>query len=374
MSREINSLYIHFPFCQHLCNYCDFYKHKLENKEQVLTYESFLLSQWEEHKKLLKENNFKMGKLETLYLGGGTPSLWKLEGVRFLEKFLKDHQLKFTDDYEFTLEVDPGTWTIDEIKAWMQLGVNRFSIGSQAFSSEYLKVMDRAHSLDEVKETLGYMRDLKANFSVDLMLGLPEGGTPRDLKSELDTLLDFNPSHLSVYILKARKNYPLYSKLPDDDQTGDEYLFVSKYLLNHGFTHYEVSNFAKNKKYSKHNLKYWDYQSVACLGANATGLLVKEDSSLRYQWKAKRIGFETEELEGDSFLIEKIYMGIRCFHGINLLELFPNQSLSLEKILKAWDRSGYLKGELDIAKVKLSPKGYLMCDSLMDDLFREIKF
>ena len=106
--NEINSLYIHFPFCMKLCNYCDFYKHVLENSSQLKDFENLFVAQWEENEKFLFQNQRALGDLETLYFGGGTPSLWKSRGAKFISDYFKSKKIQFNSNYEFTLEVDPG--------------------------------------------------------------------------------------------------------------------------------------------------------------------------------------------------------------------------------------------------------------------------
>jgi oxygen-independent coproporphyrinogen-3 oxidase len=371
----MKSLYIHFPFCRHLCNYCDFYKHKLTSSSQILDFESQLTSQIDLHETFLAENNFELNDLETIYIGGGTPSLWKLGGVKFLEEFFKNKKIGFSNNIEFTIEVDPDTWTEDEIDAWLGIGVNRFSIGSQAFTSELLQVMDRTHTLADVEKTLKFMSDRQLNFSVDIMLGLPDS-EGRDIEDELNRILKYRPNHLSVYILKARKKYPLINKLPDDENIRNEYLSVSEYLVSKGYVHYEVSNFARNDYYSKHNLKYWQYESVGALGSNATGLLVQKDKALRYHWKSLAVGYVTEEITGESLLIEKIFLGLRNFKGLNLKELFSSASSinSIDKLFLNWKKLGYLTKDSSADWFQLNALGYLMCDSILDDIFKEIDF
>lgn len=373
--NKMKSLYLHFPFCQHLCNYCDFYKHKLLDQEQVNDFERLLLEQIVYHKNFLEEQGLELAELDTIYIGGGTPSLWKGRGVHFLKGFFRDNNITLSDNVEFTIEVDPDTWTESEIDEWLSLGVNRFSIGSQAFTSELLKVMDRTHVLADVERTLKFMHDRALNFSVDLMLGLPNSNT-RDIEDELSRILSYEPNHLSIYILKARKKYPLIDQLPKDERIRDEYLRVSRFLTGRGYEHYEVSNFAKNKCYSRHNLKYWEYQSVGALGSNATGLIVRKNKALRYHWKSKSVGIVTEEIAGDSLIVEKLFLGLRNFRGIDLKTLFPAKDFTDEitELYSSWMRQGYLTEASSEQWFQLTALGYLMSDSLMDDIFKKIDF
>lgn len=365
--KEVDGLYIHFPFCRHLCNYCDFYKHKLNEAEQVKVFEKLLLEQIEENKKLLIKNSFEIPSLKTLYIGGGTPSLWSKRGSEFLRDHLLDH-INLKSDYEFTIEIDPGTWTKEEIESWIAIGVNRFSIGVQSFNDEYLGVLDRAHRKSEVIETIRYLKKIKANYSVDLMLGLPKLNGDRDILLEIEELTYYEPNHFSVYILKCRKNYPHYHLLPDDDEVATEYLETCEYLKSKGFDQYEVSNFAKAGRKSQHNIKYWRYESVAAIGPNSAGLLVKnDDHALRYKWKTQSARIEIEKLEGTSLFIEKLYMQLRakgCFDR----NIFDGKNYMIfKKLTKKWSELGYLKSfENDF---ELTSNGYLMLDSLMDDIF-----
>lgn len=373
--NPITSLYIHFPFCQHLCNYCDFYKNKLEDIAQVVEFESLLMGQIEFQKKFLSKNGKNLEPLETLYIGGGTPSLWKNRGISFLKSLFLSGELVLAKGCEFTIEVDPDAWTEEELDGWLSIGVNRFSIGSQAFSNKYIKLMDRTHALEDVVKTVKYFHDRKLNFSVDLMLGLPSS-EDRNIKEELDHLLSYNPNHLSVYILKARKNYPLARNLPIDEIIRDEYLNVSEILKERGYDHYEVSNFSRNSFKSKHNIKYWNYNSVAGLGPNATGLIVNKESAIRYQWKSTQVGMVEEVLSGTSLIIEKLFLGLRHKGNFSLNSLFTKKgdSQKLNNIFQQWMENGYLETYSDVNNINLSSLGYLMCDSLIDDVFKKIEF
>lgn len=369
--NSIKSLYLHFPYCRHLCNYCDFYKHKLTDRKAVEDYEDYLILQIEEHKNYLVKNNFKMDELTSFYIGGGTPSLWAKSGPRFIKTHLLNH-LSLKIDCEFTIEVDPGVWTDEEIKLWQGIGVNRFSIGIQSFNKDYIEILDREHNMQEANALLEYMRDQQFNYSIDLMLGLPKiPHKKRNILQEIDELIQFNPSHFSVYILKTRSNYPHREKLPEEDEISDEYLEVCAYLNKLGYKQYEVSNFAKPTHESIHNKNYWKYESVTALGANATGLLVKsETEAIRFQWKSSGNGNTEEKLEKTSLIIEKVYMHLRMHGGLKRDFFIGDNEKKFKKLIELWESRGYLiQSEPSLG---LSGVGYLMLDSLMDDMFREL--
>lgn len=359
---QVSSLYLHIPFCKHLCNYCDFFKKKYESgSTQIEDFHQSLVSAWENHEKIFEEHGYSFSNLETLYFGGGTPSLWGEKGAKFFEEFyLKRLQLK--PECEFTMEVDPGTWTPEMIEAWKKLGLNRISVGTQALHPEFLKIMDRDHSIEESLNLLQYCHDNNWNFSLDFLLGIPfSRERNRDIKSELDLLLSYNPKHISLYILNARSKYPHISHMPDDEFIREEYLFVSEYLQSKGFHHYEVSNFALPGFESLHNQKYWESKSVAAFGPTGTGYL---DKGVRYKWKVSAPQAEIEILNKNERELERTYLELRTSKGWK-----PEaENDALLSLFSQWDNKGY--GTWSLGRMKLNSLGFLMLDSLMDDLFR----
>jgi oxygen-independent coproporphyrinogen-3 oxidase len=363
---QLTSLYLHVPFCKHLCNYCDFYK-KLYEKDsnQIESFHQFLEKSWVRHEKLLSDQAYAWSPLESLYLGGGTPSLWGIQGANFMNSWLQNH-FSLASHCEFTMEVDPGTWTQESLEAWKKIGLNRISIGTQTLDPNFIKIMDRSHSLNESHDLLNYCQKNDWNFSLDFLLGLPYSKEKkRDIKKELQTLLSYHPKHVSLYILNARSKYPHVTALPDDEFIREEYLLMSEYLRSEGFLHYEVSNFALPGYESKHNLKYWKMGPVAALGPTGTGFFpMDSDQALRYKWKVSGADFEEEKLGPNEIQLEKMYLSLRT----NLGWTPTKESAELKKLLTEWNDKKYtLTTE---GKVILSPLGYLMLDSLMDDLFR----
>ncbi|MCT4642239.1 MAG: radical SAM protein [Bacteriovoracaceae bacterium] len=360
----IDSLYIHFPFCKHLCNYCDFYKYKLENQKQISDFEKKMIKNLEDHEKLLSDNSCKIERLDSLYIGGGTPSLWGKNGSHFVKKYIKE-KYGFQDKIEFTLEVDPDNWTFDTLQSWFDIGVNRVSVGAQSYDPYFLKMADRSHSIEDIDKLLEFLKNKNVNFSVDLLLGLPnKEKIKRDVVGEIERLASFNPSHFSVYILKTRSNYSYKDYLPKDEVIEKEYLDICKKLDGLCYKQYEVSNFAKDDKKSKHNLKYWKARSVAALGATATGFINLKNKALRYQYKSSGSGFHLENLNESQLELETLYMNLRSSMGIDK-GLFDSEDK--QKVLKKWNNLDYLIfAERNIV---LNSKGYLVLDSLMDDLF-----
>lgn len=363
---QVSGLYLHVPFCKHLCNYCDFYKKKLDHRgEQIEGFHRFLDQSLHRHTELMRAQGVTWAPLDSIYLGGGTPSLWGEEGARFFgEVILKNLPVNAP---EFTMEVDPGTWTPQMLAAWSKLGLNRISIGTQTLNPEFLKVMDRVHSLDETYALLEYCQQGNWNFSLDFLLGIPHSRSRnRDILTELRSLLAFGPRHVSLYILNARSKYPLVDAIPDDEYVRQEYLQVSEFLRSQGYLHYEVSNFALPGFESRHNLKYWTGQSVAALGPTGAGYFSLSDSeALRYTWKVMSPEIQPEPLGRKELSLEKTYLGLRTSRGWAPAAL----SAELVALFRTWEDKEF--GKFDGEKMVLGPLGFVMLDSLMDDLFRK---
>lgn len=362
--EEIKSLYIHFPFCRHLCNYCDFYKSIKENDKELTEFEELFTAMSKNHNGILVDNRAVMNTLETLYIGGGTPSLWGAEGAKFLSKWMQDNGISLDKENEFTLEVNPGAWTDDGLRAWRNIGVNRYSLGIQSLNPNFLKIIDRVHNVDDVHETLKYFNKGNYNFSVDFMIGLPFSEKyNRDIISELTEILAYNPSHISLYILTVPKHYKYYDELPEEEWISDEYIKVSQFLSLNGFEHYEVSNFAKKSKASEHNLNYWRMKSVAALGPSATGYI--QNSRYRYKWKTKSAEVVEEKLSEDEFQIERLYMNLRSSVGFPVIDPYWGDLSSYVSRLKK-DGLAMIRGD----EFVLTSRGFLILDSIMDEIFK----
>ncbi|MDA9189685.1 radical SAM protein [bacterium] len=355
MISLIDSFYIHYPFCRHLCNYCDFFKHELGSAYNESEFHQLLAASKNIHSEFLKSENFEIGKLKTLYIGGGTPSLWSSSGQKYLD-------FDFCDSYEATMELNPGSWSEDSKKSWVDFGINRFSIGIQSTNDFYLKLLDRVHNREEVFKTL---ENMQGNFSVDLMLGLPYSEGKRDIISEIDELLAYNPKHFSVYILTVGKNYKHFKELAGEDFIHAEFMQVSTYLKSLGYEHYEVSNFALKGFKSQHNLKYWKSESVAALGPSATGLLRRDKSAVRYKWNGKDPRFTVENLSAKELELEAMYMGLRSEIGYRF-------SADFSGLIEKWNTQSYISHQSG-QSIVLSSKGFLFLDSIMDDIFQQEK-
>ena len=253
------------------------------------------------------------------------------------------------------------------MKEWKEVGLNRISIGTQSLDPKFLKIMDRVHSLEETYSLLEFCNTGEWNFSLDFLLGIPHSQTgKRDIINELDELLKYNPKHMSLYILNARSKYPLVDHIPDDEYIRREYLLVSDYLRSKGFHHYEVSNFALPGFESRHNQKYWRGESVGALGPTGTGYFsLSNEKAFRYIWKVMSPEIQPEILAEKELKLERIYLSLRTSDG--WIPLTP--SLELLKQFSEWESKNY--GKWTGQKMILNSLGFVMLDSLMDDLFKQ---
>ncbi len=359
----VSSLYLHVPFCRHLCNYCDFYKLPLNAPEENWRqYEEYLSQSLLRHESIMSERAMTWAPLETFYLGGGTPSLWGARGAEWLASRLPT---TLAPEHETTLEIDPGAWDETGLAAWRRLGVNRFSVGTQSLDPRFLRVLDRAHEREETFRLLEALRG--ENFSVDFLLGAPHSADwKRDVLQELDELLGYGPSHVSLYILNPTGGYKLKSFLPDDEWSAREYQDVSAFLRARGMRHYEVSNFALPGREARHNLRYWHGESVAALGPTGTGYFSEGESGWRYKWKPSRGEIEAEPLSNKEVRLERVYLRMRLDEAFDPAELLPREAEAFHALLHRWAERGLAEGD---KSWKLTPQGWVILDSLMDELF-----
>ena len=383
----IKSLYIHYPYCRHLCNYCDFYKLKqtpAQREHQEKLFQTYLTSSLKIlQEKVHEEYHISFAPLETLYIGGGTPSLLGASGAKWLHHFLKSSQINFAPSgHEFTLEIDPGTMTAPDLKVWQETGVNRYSFGLQTLDEKLIEVCDRKSKMGEVIETLELISAQNVNFSVDFLLGIPHSGS-RNLESELKQILSYSPKHISLYILNPKTNYPLKKFIPEDELVAKEYQFVDEFLSAHGFRHYEVSNYALPGFEGKHNYGYWFRKNIAALGPSAAGHYQFGDNNfLRYVWTESLLKqeYELEILRPDQVLLEDFYLRFRVAENFNLDDfhsLSPKESGKLVDLFSEWADKKYLltndmvKGK---TKYQFTSQGWIILDSLMKELLQRIKF
>ncbi len=261
MKKKVNSLYIHIPFCKKICSYCDFTK--------LIYKENFSKPYLDELIKDLDKVRENFFKFRTIYIGGGSPSSFSNEE---LEKLLKE-VVKFKKiTSEFSIEFNPEDITESKLKLLKKYKVNRISIGIQSFNPRILKEINRDYGIDYFKLIKNVKKYIK-NINVDLIYGF-KNQTLDELKYDLDNFIKLDVDHISIYSLTVNKNTIFYNNNYPEQNSDDSRIFydyIVSYLKKHNFLHYEVSNFARNKKFSKHNLNYWNNKEYIGVGIGAHG-------------------------------------------------------------------------------------------------------
>jgi len=269
-SEKKLGLYIHIPFCMKKCLYCDFYSIPAANEQLKSLYLEALMLHFEEHSLQLAPY-----VIDSIYFGGGTPSLLSAEQMHMILKKLKK-SFYISDKCEITLEANPGTIDKAKLSSFRKSGINRLSIGCQSFFDSDLRVCGRIHNTRDNVRAMMDARDAGfKNINVDIMYGLP-GQSLQNVLSSIERAIKLGAAHISLYGLKVEEGTPFYAMqtqrklaLPDEDTESDMYFVACNLLRNNGYRHYEISNFAKPGFESVHNLKYWNCDEYVGFGPSA---------------------------------------------------------------------------------------------------------
>ncbi len=327
---------------------------------------------------LCREIEKRGGKLtrpfHSLYIGGGTPSA--LGGKLLCEIIEKaKNTFNITPDAEITVEVNPKTGSRELFCALKKSGVNRISLGVQSGNDEELKLLGRVHDKSMAESTfLAARAEGFDNISVDLIIGLPDSNK-KSLKKSLDFILSLNPEHISTYILSVDEGTPLYNmrdslNMPDEEETVRQYMQVCKALKKAGYEHYEISNFAKNSKRSRHNTNYWECGEYIGIGPGAHSFILQQ----RFYYPADIDAFITEPKQeydgGGGDMNEFIMLKLRLADGISFKYLsyyydFNPAKEFMEKI-KLYKKNKLCRFDGDI--LSLTEKGMLLSNEIIAEL------
>ena len=376
MEKQPLGLYIHIPYCIHKCGYCDFNSHPIKHDEMD-HYIDALVAEMKHYAKIYSNTNI----IKTIFLGGGTPTTLT---VYQLERILKEcvKEFKVAPDAEITIEANPATIDIEQMKSIRQTGYNRISIGVQSFDKTELKLLDRAHGPEEVHSTVDCAR--KAGFdnlSLDLMFAIPNQSLS-SWESNLDKALEKNPEHLSTYNLTIEQG-TAFSKLqsngklimPEDGHQLELYKKTIERLTKKGFHHYEISNFARQGKECKHNITYWENTNTLGLGAGASSYIngtrfknINLPAHYIRQVKEGKTAVEhSETLEPRQAMGETIMLGLRLLQGISIHQFERRFQVSFINLFKNIIHSLKEKELILIEddRLRLSPKGLFLADSVI---------
>ena len=366
-------LYIHIPFCASKCSYCDFYSFAA-NDSQIDEYIKALIKE-------IKNWSEKCTQyvVDTVYFGGGTPSL--IGGDRLVSVIKAIYsEFNVIKDAEITVECNPDSINEDLLLKLKKVNVNRLSIGIQSMQDDMLKALSRRHTAIQAKNAVNLAKKHGFNnISLDLMYALPNQSIDMVLDS-LNQMLELEPTHLSCYALKVEEGTPLAKQnpiLPDEDISADMYNAICETLKNHGFEHYEISNWAKNGYYSKHNSRYWDLSEYLGIGSSAHSLFNRQ----RFEYSANINDFilgvkpiEEEKVDGFSQIEEFIMLALRTSKGINSLDYeqrFNKSFKPIEKALKKYIAHG-LAQNIDNTWI-LTETGFLVSNAILSDVLTSIE-
>lgn len=268
-------IYVHIPFCMQKCKYCDFVSFKCID-DKVDEYFNFLeLEIIENAKKLKLEDNNEQIEIDTIYIGGGTPSI---VSEKYIEKIIMQirKNYKVSSNAEITIEINPGTVDEAKLRKYIEVGINRVSIGLQSTNNKLLNMLGRIHTYEEFEKVYILARKVGfKNINVDLMIGLPNQ-LIKDIEEAVNKVISKSPEHISVYSLIVEENTKMFElvengnlKLPPEDIERKMYWKVKELLENNGYKHYEISNFAKENFESKHNMNCWKQQDYLGFGVAA---------------------------------------------------------------------------------------------------------
>lgn len=285
-------IYVHIPYCLQRCTYCDFATYERSKIMPSSDYISLVL------KELDQRNGFYGRRsLDTLYFGGGTPSLLPHEEIVSLIEGLEKRGYPLQPKAEVTIEINPATINADKLSAYLDAGINRFSVGAQTFDDRLLKMVNREHSAQQTLETLELLSRKSLNFSFDILFALPSQ-TLDGVKNDLRIALDLGSKHISPYCLTVPTGHPLSKGRAPDEEQVDMFELIRTSLLDRGFLPYEISNFAQPGFESRHNLLYWTDEEYWGLGLSAHSYRKSPDWGLRF-WNKNAIGeYQNQILRG----------------------------------------------------------------------------
>ena len=338
MRRKQIGLYIHIPFCKQKCSYCDFCSYA-EKQNLISKYIKCLLQEIKEVG-INNRADFENGKddlfsIKTIYIGGGTPSLIESKYiVQIMEEIKSNFELD--ENAEITIEVNPGTVTLEKLEDYNKAGINRLSIGLQSTHEHLLKEIGRIHTYLDFLDTYRFAREAGfENINVDLMIGLPNQ-TLAEVQDSIEEIVSMEPEHISVYSLILEESTPLFKKvedgleLPDEELERKMYWTVKQTLEANGYNHYEISNFAKQNYESKHNLDCWSQKEYIGFGVAAhsytNGIRYSNIENLEQYIKNYEEDKTEENLifheKQDREAMQKEYMllGLRKIDGVSIQE------------------------------------------------------
>ena len=376
MLKKPTSAYVHIPFCTQICYYCDFSKVFIKN-QPVDAYLQALIREFE---------SYKIEQLRTLYIGGGTPTAISAEQLDYLLSHLTKN-LDLSQLEEFTIEANPGDLTPDKIAVLEKSAVNRISLGVQTFNDKQLKRIGRSHNEAQIYESIDSLKGAGFdNISIDLIYALP-GQTMADVKENVAKAIALDIPHLSLYSLILEHHTVFMNKmrrgklnLPTEDLEADMFDYIIAKLDSHGFEHYEISNFTKPGRESRHNLMYWDNAEYYGVGAGASGYVdgvrYRNRGPIQHYLKGVAQGnprLEEEVLTKQEMMEEEFFLGLRKKEGVSISrfeeKFAENFSNRYGDIVEKLTRDGLV--QVTDGRLRMTKKGLFLGDTVAEKFIVE---
>ncbi len=382
----MSGIYIHIPFCKQACHYCDFhFSTNLKKKEEMIL---ALAKEIE-----MRKSEFQDEIVETIYFGGGTPSILEISDLKFLiDSVYKNY--KVVENPEITVEANPDDLTENRIIELSKNKVNRLSIGIQSFFEDDLKLMNRAHNVEEAKKCLEIATQYFDNISIDLIYGVPDssqnGEQAKQMSNEkwlqnIETALSFNVPHISSYALTVEPKTALHSFIqkgiipqPDDEVAQEHFHILVDKLSENGFIHYELSNFGKENYFSKNNSSYWLGKKYIGIGPSAhsydgknRGWNVSNNSLYIKSIQENKLPIEIENLTKTDCYNEYIMTGLRTIWGVSLERIEQEFGKTYLDYLNQ-QAAKFIEDHLlfvDDNILRTTKKGKFLSDGIASDLF-----
>jgi oxygen-independent coproporphyrinogen-3 oxidase len=327
----MSGIYIHIPFCKQACFYCDFhFSTSLKKKDEMVLALAKEIKMRSKNTSINHQTSPNSEVIETIYFGGGTPSILQIEDLRFLiDEVYKNY--KVAENPEITVEANPDDLTENQIVKLSENKVNRLSIGIQSFFEDDLKLMNRAHNVAEAKKCLQIAKKYFDNISIDLIYGIPNMSNEKWLQN-IETALSFDVPHISSYALTVEPKTALHSFIkngiispPDDEVAQEQFQILVDTLSENNFIHYELSNFGKENYFSKNNSSYWLGKKYIGIGPSAhsydgenRGWNVSNNSLYIKSIQENKLPIEIEKLTKTDRYNEYIMTGLRTIWGVSL--------------------------------------------------------
>ena len=376
MQAKPSSAYVHIPFCTQICYYCDFSKVFIKN-QPVDAYLEHLIQE---------TRSYEIGKLRTLYIGGGTPTALSAQQLAYLLTELPKI-MDLSEVEEFTIEANPGDLDPDKIVVLKDSQVNRVSLGVQTFDNKMLKKIGRSHQEQDIYDNIRHLKQAGFdNISIDLIYALP-GQTMDQVKENVAKAIDLDIPHMSLYSLILENHTVFMNRmrrgklpLPKEELEAEMFEYIIEELEKAGFEHYEISNFSKPGFESRHNLVYWDNAEYYGLGAGASGYVdgirYKNHGPIRHYLEAVEAGkarITEEHLTLEEKMEEELFLGLRKKTGVSKARFEEKFGVSFDQrygqVVASLTEQGLLVP--DDKQVRMTKRGLFLGDTVAEKFILE---